>query len=450
LVGFHRRIKDNIPQRNLITSNQIARNNDVRKSLLTLQVSGRGCICVKIPYNEIEGSFPRFIPISRKMFMKRYIFLTFVILFCMSACTFLFPAQTNITIARIDHPEDGNLVLYLRYADQGNYITVNGVAYDCVMVDDPSDTLKCSGPSLQPGEKAVIRFYEDEKTTKPFFSLEFDVPEYDEGGEDPDAEDQSAADDLCPDDPQKTAPGDCGCGVADTDTDGDGTPDCSDGCPENPEMIKAGENGCKAVEEDSDNDGIPDSQDKCPDDPEKIKPGECGCGISDTDTDSDGVPDCNDECPMSFSDPIGDPCDHDEDDDGEHDFADGCPLDPDKTDPGYCGCDYLETDRDGDGTPDCVDKCPDDPKKIKPGQCGCGEKDKDSDGDGVKDCKDDCPSDPDKIDPGVCGCGDPDDPVGDPCNHDEDCDGSDDWNDECPFDKINQVKPCGPPCSLCP
>lgn len=34
--------------------------------------------------------------------------------------------------------------------------------------------------------------------------------------------------DLCPDDPDKTAPGACGCGAADTDGDGDKTPDCKD------------------------------------------------------------------------------------------------------------------------------------------------------------------------------------------------------------------------------
>ena len=38
-------------------------------------------------------------------------------------------------------------------------------------------------------------------------------------------------DDLCPDDPLKTEPGICGCGVADTDADSDGTADCIDACP---------------------------------------------------------------------------------------------------------------------------------------------------------------------------------------------------------------------------
>ncbi|MCK5794151.1 MAG: hypothetical protein KAH12_05570, partial [Anaerolineales bacterium] len=88
--------------------------------------------------------------------MKKFFIISVLLLFFLSACTFLFPAETNITIAKIDHPDDGNLIVYLRHADEGYYVTVNGEFFDCVMVDD---TLKCSGPSLQPGEKAVIRFY---------------------------------------------------------------------------------------------------------------------------------------------------------------------------------------------------------------------------------------------------------------------------------------------------
>ncbi|MFZ5562753.1 MAG: hypothetical protein ACOZBW_01775 [Thermodesulfobacteriota bacterium] len=45
-----------------------------------------------------------------------------------------------------------------------------------------------------------------------------------------------------------------------------------------------------------------------------------------------------------------------------------------------------DMDADGDGTPDCVDLCPDDPDKIEPGACGCGVADTDSDGDGTPDC----------------------------------------------------------------
>lgn len=37
--------------------------------------------------------------------------------------------------------------------------------------------------------------------------------------------------DACPDDPNKEAPGQCGCGIADTDADGDAVADCIDCCP---------------------------------------------------------------------------------------------------------------------------------------------------------------------------------------------------------------------------
>jgi hypothetical protein len=133
--------------------------------------------------------------------------------------------------------------------------------------------------------------------------------------------------DNCPNDPNKTEPGICGCGIPDTDTDGDGTPDCNDGCPDDPAKITPGICGCGVADTDSDNDGTPDCNDNCPNDPNKTEPGECGCGITDTDTDSDGTPDCNDNCNS----------------------------DPNKTEPGICGCGVADTDTDSDGTPDCID-----------------------------------------------------------------------------------------------
>lgn len=68
--------------------------------------------------------------------------------------------------------------------------------------------------------------------------------------------------------------------------------------------------------------------------------------------------------------------------------CDQCPTDPDKLEPGACGCGTPDVDRDGDGTPDCNDDCPDDPLKTDPGDCGCGTLDTDSDEDGVPDCTD--------------------------------------------------------------
>lgn len=53
-------------------------------------------------------------------------------------------------------------------------------------------------------------------------------------------------------------------------------------------------------------------------------------------------------------------------------IPDFCPADPNKTDPGICGCGVPDTDTDGDGTPDCNDSCPTDPNKVVAGACGCG------------------------------------------------------------------------------
>jgi hypothetical protein len=201
--------------------------------------------------------------------------------------------------------------------------------------------------------------------------------------------------DGCPDDPLKSSPGQCGCGVPDTDTDGDGTANCIDGCPNDPNKIAPGVCGCGVPDIDTDGDGTFDCFDGCPFDPNKILPGVCGCGVPDIDTDGDGTLDC----------------------------LDGCPLDPLETVAGVCGCGVPETDTDGDGTADCIDGCPDDPNKIAPGACGCGVADTDSDGDGTANCIDGCPDDPNKIRPGNCGCGVPD--------TDADSDGIPDCDDNC-------------------
>ena len=120
--------------------------------------------------------------------------------------------------------------------------------------------------------------------------------------------DQLADNDECPDDPLKTEPGECGCGVPDTDRDGDGTADCNDDCP---------------------------------DDPNKVDPGQCGCGVPDTDRDGDGTADCNDGCPL---DPYNTT---DKDGDGVGDNTDFAPDDPKE-----------QYDSDGDGVGDNKDNDP--------------------------------------------------------------------------------------------
>ncbi|MEE8169351.1 MAG: thrombospondin type 3 repeat-containing protein [Phycisphaerae bacterium] len=114
--------------------------------------------------------------------------------------------------------------------------------------------------------------------------------------------------DGCPNDPNKTAPGVCGCGVPDTDSDGDGALDCNDGCPGDPNKTAPGTCGCGTADTDTDGDGAPDCGDACPNDPAKITADVCGCGVADTDSDGDGVPDCIDNCP---NDPNPDQADAD-------------------------------------------------------------------------------------------------------------------------------------------
>ena len=81
--------------------------------------------------------------------------------------------------------------------------------------------------------------------------------------------------DVCPLDPDKLTPGQCGCGLEETDSDGDGTADCKD---------------------------------QCPDDNTKTAPGACDCGNPDTDGDGDGIADCLDECPASADKTAGGTC----------------------------------------------------------------------------------------------------------------------------------------------
>jgi Tol biopolymer transport system component len=209
--------------------------------------------------------------------------------------------------------------------------------------------------------------------------------------------------DQCPNDPNKTAPGLCGCGQSDVDSDSDGTLDCLDECPSNPAKTKPGLCGCNSVDTDSDGDKTPNCLDLCPQDPQKIAPGKCGCGVVETAT-------CLDQCP---NDPLKqspgicgcDIPDIDTDNDGTQNCTDGCIDDAQKIVPGICGCGINDLDGDLDGTSDCLDECIDDPNKTTAGICGCGIPNTDSDGDQTPDCIDLCPNDNNKISANLCGCG---------------------------------------------
>lgn len=110
--------------------------------------------------------------------------------------------------------------------------------------------------------------------------------------------------DDCPNDPNKTSPGSCGCGVVDTDTDKDGIADCDDTDDDGDGVADV--NDCDPLDAtilskttyyaDSDGDGkgdpnssiqscslptnyVTDNTDQCPNDVNKTVPGICGCGV---------------------------------------------------------------------------------------------------------------------------------------------------------------------------
>ncbi len=107
-------------------------------------------------------------------------------------------------------------------------------------------------------------------------------------------------DDLCPADPSKKDPLQCGCGNPDIDADGDGVASCNgqnDKCDNDPNKVAPGQCGCGVADTDTDRDGVADCVDACPTDPAKsASAGQCGCGSADTDTDADGTADCHDAC----------------------------------------------------------------------------------------------------------------------------------------------------------
>ena len=163
------------------------------------------------------------------------------------------------------------------------------------------------------------------------------------------------------------------------------TPPDLDPPPETPEEVCDGvdNDGDGLIDEglpDADGDGVCDEIDICPGGDDII------------DTDGDFIPDDCDNCPYTVNFDQSD-----RDHDGVGDACDNCPtvINPD------------QTDRDGDGVGDACDGCPTDPEKVEPGICGCGVPDTDSDGDTVLDCLDNCPTvaNPDQLDSDGDGVG---------------------------------------------
>ena len=183
--------------------------------------------------------------------------------------------------------------------------------------------------------------------------------------------DDISAVDACPDDPDKVLAGACGCGIPDVDENNNTLPDCleeglvvlpekdyqdlqneiaalKDLCPDDPNKTLPGICGCGVADDINPDTGLAacldPNLDLCPDDPNKTLPGFCGCGVADDDIDQDGVPACYDECD----------------------------TDPKKVVAGVCGCGIVEdtADSDYDGVINCFDACPYDPDFSEEGsQC---------------------------------------------------------------------------------
>ena len=149
-------------------------------------------------------------------------------------------------------------------------------------------------------------------------------------GTDTDGDGVDDCDDGCPEDPFKSAPGDCGCGLEDLDRDKDGVADCNDGCPTDPDKTDPGACGCENEDTDTDGDGAADCVDNCPNDPNKTEPENCGCGVPETDVfgdlDCDGDYDIDDirlgMTNFGIEEAEDDACPADVDGDGSIGFSD--------------------------------------------------------------------------------------------------------------------------------
>ena len=177
--------------------------------------------------------------------------------------------------------------------------------------------------------------------------------------------------------------------IALADADGDGTCDINDGCPNDPNKTAPGNCGCGVPETgDSDSDGTVDCNDGCPNDPNKIAAGNCGCGLPETgDTDGDGLADCIDNCPTVVGQ-IGSACD----DGNPATIADQ--LDANCTCVGQTvDCLGVPNGPDVPGTP-CNDNSACTINDAWSPLCVCTGTFQDADADGVCDTNDNCPTVP--------------------------------------------------------
>jgi len=250
--------------------------------------------------------------------------------------------------------------------------------------------------------------------------------------------------------------GDAGCPpsppcAADCNSNGtpdENEPDCnSNGTPDDcePDAIDCNSNGkpdeCELAGNDCNSNGTPDDceadcdSDGTPDE----------CDLIGNDCNSNGTPDncelagndCNvngtpDDCELAGNDcnsnGTPDDCELDTDTDGVIDDCEECDEDPNKTQPGACGCGFPDIDSDGDGVLDCNDLCSDTPSCAEVEANGCPS---DDDGDLILNGCDNCRgvANPGQVDSDGNGVGDACEPGPPP--------------DPCPDGT------CGPICGIC-
>ncbi|MBU0617958.1 MAG: hypothetical protein KKI02_09595 [Planctomycetes bacterium] len=106
------------------------------------------------------------------------------------------------------------------------------------------------------------------------------------------------------------------------DTDGDGTADHEDDCPDNPEKTSEGDCGCDELDTDTDEDGIANCNDNCP----------SVANADQADDDDDGIGDvCEIEDETPADAPDDDATTDDQEDDGEDQEEDGDEEETDET-----------------------------------------------------------------------------------------------------------------------